>query len=69
MTKRRNKLREDLSNFLRQYGRRGASPSDANDRHYSRRIEDQIKRMKSEDLDKLMRGEDEAGDADGDATV
>ena len=59
MSKRRNKLRDGLSNFLRAYGRRGPSPSDANDRHYSPELERQIKKMDAVELDRLMRGEDD----------
>lgn len=66
LSKRRKKLRDGLSNFLRNYGRRGASPSDPNDRHYDPKIEDQIKRMDPEELDRMMRDEDEQ---DNDSTM
>jgi uncharacterized protein (TIGR02996 family) len=50
----RREMREaDVSLFLQQYGRRGH-----NDRRYDRGVEDAVKRMKAEDLDRLLRGED-----------
>jgi len=52
----------NLGTFLRQYGRRGASPSDANDRNYDRTIEKMVKRMDPVELDRILRGEE--GDSD-----
>lgn len=54
----------DLGTFLRQYGRKADRNHDPNDRSYDRQIENKIKRMAPEDLDRLMRGEDET-DAKG----
>ena len=62
MSKRGRKLKADLGKFLQQYGRRGASPQDANDRHYDRKIEEMIKRMDPVELDRILR--DEADDSD-----
>jgi hypothetical protein len=58
--KRRKKRRlseADLGLFLRQYGRKAHRGHDPNDRGYCRRVEDKIKRMKPEDVDRLIRGE------------
>jgi len=58
--KRRDWLRKQLPAFLREYGRtsrrRGADP---NDRHYDRELEQQVKRMDPQELDDLMRSDDE----------
>jgi hypothetical protein len=35
---------------------------DPNDRQYSRKLETQIKRMRPEDLDRLMRDDEDAGE-------
>jgi hypothetical protein len=60
--KKRRKKRQvseaDVGLFLRQYGRKAHRGHDPNDRSYSRHVEKKIKRMKAEELDKLMRGED-----------
>jgi hypothetical protein len=60
--KRRKPSEADISIFIRGYGRRGASPSDANDRHYSHRIKRFIKTMRPEELDSLLHDD---GDPDG----
>jgi len=61
--KRRRKKRRlseaDVGLFVHQYGRKAHPNSDPNDRHYSRIVEKKIKRMKAEDVDRLMRGEGE----------
>jgi hypothetical protein len=60
-TKRRRgrKITEaDLGLFLQQYGRKAQSGWDPNDRGYSREIEQKLKRMRPEDLDRLMRGDE-----------
>ena len=60
VAKRRDWLRKQIPAFLREYGRtsrrRGADP---NDRHYDRGLEQQIKRMDPQELDDLLRGDDE----------
>lgn len=43
--RRTQRISAELSKFLRQYGRRGASPHDPNDRAYDRKLEAQLKRM------------------------
>jgi hypothetical protein len=59
--KRRKKRRAseaDVGLFLRQHGRKAHRGHDPNDRSYSRDVEKKIKRMKAEELDKLMHGDD-----------
>ena len=63
--KRRKKRRlseADVGLFLRQYGRKAHRGSDPNDRAYSRDVEKKVKRMKAEDVDRLIRGEDVASE-------
>ena len=59
MSKKRDRLKANLGAFLRQYGRRGPSRIDANDRKYSRKIEEAVKRMDPIELDRILRGENE----------
>jgi len=68
--KRRKKRRvseADMGLFLRQYGRKAHRGHDPNDRAYSRDVEKKIKRMKAEDVDRLIRGEDVDFATGGDA--
>ncbi len=52
----------EVSAFLRQYARKAQAGYDPNDRHYSRKIEEMVKRMRAEDLDSLLNGEAEMSD-------
>jgi hypothetical protein len=45
--------------FLRQYKRRAQPGNEPNDRGYDRGIEQYIKRLKPEDLDVLLNGEED----------
>ena len=45
--------------FLQQYKRKAQSGAEPNDRHYDRKIERYIRRMKPEELDKLLNGDGE----------
>jgi uncharacterized protein (TIGR02996 family) len=56
---RREVLEADIGIFLRKYARKSQKTYDPNDRHYDRRIEQLVKRMRPEDLDRLIRGEDD----------
>ncbi|WP_212842902.1 hypothetical protein [Catellatospora sp. IY07-71] len=59
MSRREDRIRRELGGFLHTYGRRKSGNGlNANDRRYSRRLEDEIKKMPPEDLDRLMRDED-----------
>ena len=62
MGKRRQQLKGELGRFLRQYARKHGS-SDPNDRHYDRELEKKIKNMRPEELDKLMRDDDDEDEA------
>ena len=45
---------------MRQYGRTSRRPGwDPNDRHYDRKVEEEIKRMDPQELDELLRDEAE----------
>lgn len=48
----------DIRRFVRQYGRSASPGYDPNDRSYDREIEQAVRRMPPEELDRLMR-EDE----------
>ena len=61
----RERLRRDIAQFMKAYGRvADRNGPDPNDRHYSRRFESEIKRMRPEDLDRLLRDVDDAEDED-----
>jgi uncharacterized protein (TIGR02996 family) len=49
----------DLALFLRQYARKAEAGHDPNDRGYDREMEKRVKRMRPEDLDRLIRGDDD----------
>jgi hypothetical protein len=60
MAKRREWLKQNLPAFLREYARTSRRPgADPNDRHYSREIEREVKRMDLRELDELLHDEDE----------
>lgn len=64
--KRTRDLEGRIGKFLEQYSRpsRRRHGGDPNDRAYDRELEQKVKRMAPEELDRLMRGEE-----DGDATT
>ena len=49
----------ELARFVQQYARKAQSGVEPNDRGYDRKIETHVKRMRPEELDRLLR-EDEA---------
>jgi hypothetical protein len=56
MAKRdRKQLANRVSTFVKKYGRRAHAGYDPNDRSYDRAMERLVKRMKPEDLDRLLR--------------
>lgn len=59
MSRRRKKLQTGIGIFVKQYACKAHAGHGPNDRQYDRRIEAIIKRMKPEELDKLMNGYDE----------
>ncbi len=59
MAHRTERLRRRLAGFMKEYGRRTRrNGMDPNDRHYDRGLESEIKRMRPEDLDRLLRDEE-----------
>lgn len=54
VSKGKNQLKTKITTFLRQYGRKAEHGYDPNDRGYDRKIEELIKKMDPEELDKLM---------------
>jgi hypothetical protein len=61
MTQRRKRLESEMGVFLRQYARkRPAGGLDPNDRRYDRKLEQALKRMKPDELDRLVRGDDDS---------
>jgi hypothetical protein len=59
VSKRRTWLRQHLPAFLREYARTSRREGDPNDRQYDRKLEQEIKRMDPQDLDAMLRDEDE----------
>ena len=60
MSKRNKKeMAKVVGHFLQQYERKAYPNFDPNDRQYDRKIEEYIKRMKPEELDKILNGEDD----------
>lgn len=57
--KKRSISEADAGVFLKKYGRRAHPKHDPNDRSYDRTVEKKIKQMKPEDLDRLLREDDE----------
>jgi hypothetical protein len=57
--KTRHVTEADLSLFVQKYGRKAQANYGPNDRHYDRKVEAKIKRMKPEDVDRLMRGDED----------
>lgn len=58
-SKRKKKLEGEIGAFMKQYKRKAHAGWDPNDRSYDRELEKKIKNMSPEELDELMRGEDE----------
>ncbi len=56
--RRREAMEADVGIFLKQYARRRQRGDGPNDRTYSRVVEKQVQRMKAEELDRLIRGEE-----------
>jgi hypothetical protein len=54
------RLEKQLGAFLRQYRRRRHAGHDPNDRTYDREVEEKLKRLSPEQLDRLLRDENDA---------
>jgi hypothetical protein len=55
----KKRIAKELGTFLRQYGRRAQKGQDPNDRTYDREIEQELRRLKPEALDRLINGDDD----------
>jgi hypothetical protein len=57
---RKRKLKADLAKFVRQYARKKPrGRSEPNDRGYDRALEQRLRKMRPEDIDGLLRDEEE----------
>jgi hypothetical protein len=56
---KRRRAAADVQLFARQYGRKAQKGVEPNDRTYNEKVEARIKQMRPEDLDELLRYEDE----------
>jgi hypothetical protein len=59
---KRGWIRDNLGAFLQQYQRKAQRGVEPNDRHYDRNLEAKLKRMKPEDLGRLMSDDDDDSD-------
>ena len=60
LTKRSKKLAADIGTFMKQYGRKKRpGQGEPNDRKYSRSLERKIKQMPPDELDRILRDDDE----------
>jgi hypothetical protein len=55
---KRRELERQIGAFLRQYKRKAQRGREPNDRGYDRAIEEYIRRLRPEELDALLNGED-----------
>jgi hypothetical protein len=55
--KNRDAISKEFGTFLRLYGRKAQKGREPNDRPYDPAIERELRRLKPEELDKLMNGE------------
>lgn len=58
-SERREMKAASLQRFAKQYARKAQRGGDPNDRQYDRDVELQAKRMKPEELNRLLYGEDD----------
>ena len=56
---RKKPTAEELATFLRQYGKKAQKGREPNDRWYHHNLEDALKRLKPEELDALINGEED----------
>jgi hypothetical protein len=57
--KNKKAIAKDFGTFLRLYGRKAQKGCEPNDRPYDSEIEHELRRLKPEELDRLMNGDDE----------
>ena len=58
-TKNKKFIAKEMGTFLRQYGRKAQKGRDPNDRSYDTNIEWMLKRLKPEEVDLLINGEED----------
>ncbi|HEY7542952.1 MAG TPA: hypothetical protein VIF11_22635 [Methylomirabilota bacterium] len=56
MAKRRKASESEVAAFLRKYARKAQKRREPNDRRLDHKVEQMVKRMRPEDLDRLIRG-------------
>ena len=61
MNRRKQKLASQIGEFMRQYQRKAQRGTEPNDRHYSRKVEQKLKRMPPEEFDQLLQDADQHG--------
>jgi hypothetical protein len=61
---KRQWIRDNLGAFLQQYQRKAQRGVEPNDRHYDRDLEAKLKRMKPEDLGRLMSEDDDSSNGE-----
>ena len=61
---KRQWIRDNLCTFLQQYQRKAQRGVEPNDRHYDRNLEAKLKRMKPEDLGRLMSVDDDSANGE-----
>lgn len=55
----KKKIKSEYGKFIQQYARKKSKNGyDPNDRSYSRKLEEKLKRMKPEDIQALLDGDD-----------
>lgn len=59
MSHRKQRMAAQIGEFLRQYRRKSQRGIEPNDRQYSRKFEQKLKRMRPEELDELLNGYEE----------
>ncbi len=59
MNHRKKKMAAQIGEFIRQYQRKAQRGVEPNDRQYSRKIEQKLKRMRPEEFDELLHGAEE----------
>jgi len=58
--KKKQRLTEATAHYLRQIGRKAQKGQEPNDRGFDRKLDEKLKRMRPEDVDALVRDEDES---------
>ena len=65
MSRRKKRLESKIGTFMDEYGRK-KTPEATNDRHYSRKLEEELKRLDPWEFNELLYGEDTDDDEQSD---